>query len=78
MCPGDIVWIGPDTSLYERPDVFEPINDASRLTDDWCIVLVIWARNDGWTFVLHHDSLFFVGTRCLMSINRTPSSVRDR
>ncbi len=76
--PGDIVWIGPDTSLYHQPDVFDLIDDVVRLTDDWQVALVVGTYDDGWTFVLHCNSLVFVGTRCLMSINKVPSSIRDR
>lgn len=76
--PGDLVWVGPDTSCYNTPDTFEVVDDIVYSTIDWTLALVIWSRHDGWAFVLHGETLVFVGTRCLMSIAQTPSSVVNR
>ena len=78
VLPGDFVWVAPDTSLYDTPDVFEQVDDTIRISIGWSLALVLWARGDGWTLVLHNDVAVFVGTRCLMSINETPSTISDR
>lgn len=65
--------------MYHTPDVFDPIEDDTiRLTAGWSLALVIGTRIDGWTVVLHADELVFVGTRCLMSIDVTPSTILNR
>ena len=76
--PGDFVWVAPHTSMYDTPDVFEQVDDTIRITIDWTLALVLWARTDGWTYVLLDECLVFVGTRCLMSIDATPSTILNR
>lgn len=82
LCPGDLVWIAPDSSLYPSHADAGDLDVPS--TDNWLLALVIGTDHvkapcgqHPWFLLLVNDALHYVGRHCLMSSDQTPSSIRQ-
>lgn len=80
LTPGELVWIGPDASLYPNPATAS--DGASNVdvesNDDWDLCLIIAVNNEGWVTILFRDQLRITPINNLMSLDTTPSSVSAR
>lgn len=80
LTPGDLVFIGPDSSLY-------PAHEAAGdfdvpMTDDWMLALIIGTDHvkaacgqHPWFLVLINDALHFVARNCIMTLDQPLSRI---